>query len=664
MNVIAHNLAAMNAQRQFGINTRSKTKSTEKLSSGYKINRAADDAAGLAISEKMRRQIRGLKQGTENIQDGISLVQVADGAIDEITECLQRINELSIKAYNGTNQKTDREYIQSEVDHLISEIQRIADTTTFNEIPVLKGNPTQMVQVEAGKEYEGYATIDYETQVPEWLQVSPTLDIANSAGLAGYTQDITDTTAYAVFQTSPDEYVYYGPVEKPEFESRGYIYQGTWEPKLEDDNACAIIDFSGLDDNVTSASDLYSNLFQLIGTSIGVPCGTCTEYYGISFTGSEMGLEVEDGMIKTSSGSPASDTYLNLSNWKPFPIPDEDMTVFDKVKEMMKNHAMDDSKPDDDKIDEVKNLAADIAERLSEESFQRMKDTMESEGHFNRVLRTTDGRIVIYDFRDTGALSSVSAADSVVQTSAVAKAKVPYSYFEEGEYIELKRPIIIQCSSQINDEIPIDLPLIDNGILGIREYNIAFYTEKTVYSQEYQQKLSEWEKNGCHYETQTITIPETPATTKMVKVPYLDYSRDGEQITSWREIAQTVPAIPERTIQQIILVEDTPRPQPGSGDVHTEYVYEPDDVKAIADALTYINRCRANLGATQNRLEHAYNNNSNVWENTSASESRIRDTDMAKEMVEYSNTNILEQAGVAMMTQANQSNQRVLSLLA
>lgn len=134
--VISHNLLAMNAQRQYGITRNSRAKSTEKLSSGYRINRAADDAAGLAISEKMRRQIRGLNQGAENIQDGISLVQVADGALSEVHDMLNRMTELSVKAANGTLTTDDRSYIQSEITGIISEIQRIADTTTFNEINI------------------------------------------------------------------------------------------------------------------------------------------------------------------------------------------------------------------------------------------------------------------------------------------------------------------------------------------------------------------------------------------------------------------------------------------------------------------------------------------------------------------------------------------------
>ena len=138
--VVQHNLRAMNSNRMLGLTSRSQSKSTEKLSSGYKINRAADDAAGLAISEKMRRQIRGLTQASVNAQDGISCVQTAEGALNEVHDMLQRMNELAVKAANGTEQSEDRSYIQKEVDNLISEIDRVAATTTFNERMLLDGN--------------------------------------------------------------------------------------------------------------------------------------------------------------------------------------------------------------------------------------------------------------------------------------------------------------------------------------------------------------------------------------------------------------------------------------------------------------------------------------------------------------------------------------------
>lgn len=134
--VVAHNLSAMNTQRQFGIVDKSRAKSTEKLSSGYKINRAADDAAGLSISEKMRRQVRGLNQSKYNIQEGVGLCQTRDGALGEVQDMLHRMNELAVKSANGTLTSTDRSYIQAEVDNLTKEINRIGKTTTFNEIKI------------------------------------------------------------------------------------------------------------------------------------------------------------------------------------------------------------------------------------------------------------------------------------------------------------------------------------------------------------------------------------------------------------------------------------------------------------------------------------------------------------------------------------------------
>ena len=140
--VVQHNLTAMNSNRMLGLTSKTQAKSTEKLSSGYKINRAADDAAGLSISEKMRRQIRGLTQASLNAQDGISCVQTAEGALNEVHDMLQRINELAVKGENGTLTSVDRSYIQSEVKQLMSEIDRVQSTTTFNEQSLLDGTFT------------------------------------------------------------------------------------------------------------------------------------------------------------------------------------------------------------------------------------------------------------------------------------------------------------------------------------------------------------------------------------------------------------------------------------------------------------------------------------------------------------------------------------------
>jgi flagellin len=135
-------MTAMNANRQLGVTTSAQAKATEKLSSGYKINRAADDAAGLTISEKMRSQIRGLTQASKNAQDGISVVQTAEGALGEVEDMLQRMNELAVKAKNDTNTDDDRDAIQSEIDALVSEIDRVQSATTFNDQNLLDGSFT------------------------------------------------------------------------------------------------------------------------------------------------------------------------------------------------------------------------------------------------------------------------------------------------------------------------------------------------------------------------------------------------------------------------------------------------------------------------------------------------------------------------------------------
>ena len=152
--VVQHNLTAMNSNRMLGLTTSSQAKSTEKLSSGYRVNRAADDAAGLAISEKMRRQVKGLTQASRNAQDGISAVQTAEGALGEVHDMLQRMNTLANQASNDTMTTADRGYLDQEVQALISEIDRVASTTTFNEKNLLDGtftNKNLQVGAESGQ---------------------------------------------------------------------------------------------------------------------------------------------------------------------------------------------------------------------------------------------------------------------------------------------------------------------------------------------------------------------------------------------------------------------------------------------------------------------------------------------------------------------------------
>ena len=198
--VVQHNLQAMNSNRMLNVNTASQAKSTEKLSSGYKINRAADDAAGLAISEKMRRQVRGLTQASANAEDGISCVQTAEGALNEVHDMLQRINELAVKGENGTLTSSDRGYIASEVQQLMSEIDRVQCTTTFNEQKLLNGDFSAGKGLQVGAESNQHIDIKIEK-----ISVSAIFTAASDSATlgkfyayaSGTNTDFTNGTAFA-----------------------------------------------------------------------------------------------------------------------------------------------------------------------------------------------------------------------------------------------------------------------------------------------------------------------------------------------------------------------------------------------------------------------------------------------------------------------------------
>ncbi|WP_027216532.1 flagellin [Butyrivibrio fibrisolvens] len=180
--VVQHNVTAMNANRMLGITTNSQAKSSEKLSSGYKINRAADDAAGLAISEKMRRQVRSLTQASANAQDGISAVQTAEGALNEVHDMLQRMSELATKAANDTLQSTDRDYINQEIVQLRTEIDRTSESTEFNNTLLLNGSFT-------GKKLQ----VGSETNSDNQITISIVDLTCSGIGLTGSTCVVTGT---------------------------------------------------------------------------------------------------------------------------------------------------------------------------------------------------------------------------------------------------------------------------------------------------------------------------------------------------------------------------------------------------------------------------------------------------------------------------------------
>ncbi len=179
--VVQHNMRAMNSNRQLGLTTAAQAKSTEKLSSGYRVNRAADDAAGLAISEKMRRQVKGLTQASRNAQDGISAVQTAEGALTEVHDMLQRMNTLANQSANGTNTTTDREYLNQEFKALQSEINRVACTTTFNEQNLLSGSFSGK-SLQVGAEAGQYITLKIDAMSASGIGVGVSVGIGTQSG--------------------------------------------------------------------------------------------------------------------------------------------------------------------------------------------------------------------------------------------------------------------------------------------------------------------------------------------------------------------------------------------------------------------------------------------------------------------------------------------------
>ena len=179
--VVQHNMQAMNSNRMLGLTSNSLSKSTEKLSSGYRVNRAADDAAGLAISEKMRRQVRGLTQASRNSQDGISMVQTAEGALNEVHDMLQRLNELAVQSANGTNVSSqDRQYIDLEVKALVSEINDVANNTKFNGISLL--NVSGTVDLQVGTEASHVMTISLQKMTASGLFGGVSITVSTQTG--------------------------------------------------------------------------------------------------------------------------------------------------------------------------------------------------------------------------------------------------------------------------------------------------------------------------------------------------------------------------------------------------------------------------------------------------------------------------------------------------
>ena len=464
----------MNSNRMLGITQGTLSKSTEKLSSGYKVNRAADDAAGLSISEKMRKQIRGLTQSSLNAEDGISSVQTAEGALTEVHDMLQRMNELAVKAANGTNSLSDRQTIQDEVSQLLTEIDRVAETTKFNETYLLKGDADKVT-------------------------------IYASAKDAGITGLMTEGATKATFTM----------------------------------NALK------LGDTITIGGTKYT-----IGTtdaskvqaSIGVAqSGEQVTVNGVQYTVAKDGTEVNvDKNILTIALIQAkiNEGSVAIYNGKTYNV------MTDNVDATKKKGTKGDGIDDVDAT--VINTTA-AYKKIQQEL--RLANTIGTDATTSYLNKT-----------------QVAVSDAIKGTTTIGFAITKGTYQQQEA---LHFSLHVGADADMTNKISVRIDTMDTEGLGIRGLN----------------------------------------------------------------------------------VKDT------SGAAATYAI------DAIADAVAKVSAQRSLLGAVQNRLEHTINNLDNVVENTTAAESQIRDTDMATEMVKYSNNNILAQAGQSMLAQSNQANQGVLSLL-
>ncbi len=543
--VVQHNLQAMNSNRMLGINQGTMAGSTEKLSSGYKINRAADNAAGLSISEKMRKQIRGLTQASTNAEDGISSVQTAEGALQEVTDMLQRMNELAVQAANGTNSQTDRQYIQDEIDQLVTEIDRVAETTKFNETYLLKGD-------QAGN------------------------------GKSVYTQSYNVTymrnTGFNTTKINGGK----GSI------SVQHNYVG---------NDSLIIATSSLGSSVKATSVVLGggdDITPYLQSVAGGKTGTINTSSYAAFKLTQASVATNSIAVNVSTGAMSVKTGATVY-------------VLDK-----ENNQIIKLQAGDDVSKYVKNVSVSI----------------------NRNATSTGGA--------TGTTNTTSATTSV-------------NFMEVADgYQFLKEMTTAQASAVNVEKTKGEAQLYDgqgNAVSGVGLKNhfneFGVYKEGSLYTDAEGKTAVKSASISTYINTSSTRVADDLSFSLHV----------GADSAKENKITARIQTMTAASLGIDVLKSTQ------SGIVDSTGGKATDAIDVIASALQQVSTQRSALGAIQNRLEHTIKNLDNVVENTTSAESSIRDTDMATEMVKYSNVNILAQAGQSMLAQANQSNQGVLSLL-
>ena len=574
--VVQHNLTAMNSNRMLGLTTKTQAKSTEKLSSGYKINRAADDAAGLSISEKMRKQIRGLTQASLNAQDGISAVQTAEGALTEVHDMLQRMNELAVKASNGTMSEDDRSYVQNEIDQLVTEIDRVSETTKFNETYLLKGAGDKSATVKADATI-GTTSSEATVTAAKGNIYSGTI----ASGLASGTEDTATVTYKDAEGNTRTKEVTFKAGADAEATAKNLA------KAIEDDKDLGRIFNASADKSgkLTVESKLNGNKTDDSKNAVS----------GITFKSTAGALKTEITGATTEAATGESVTFTLTDKTGTNQLQDGNSITIDG-----KTYTYDSNKASTtDDANTFKSLD-DLQKLLGDDYEVSVEITATKTSQKWKVDPTT------------GASAAIADGDAVVTT-------------ETTDLKATKKTAALDTVGTAD---------------GTTEFtNVAKPTGNTAGTQ--------------------VTYSDTVITLNIARKAAVETSdaltlslQVGADSTEENKISVDIESMGAKSLGIDGLKVD------GTNSTNADNA-----IDTIAAAIQKVSTQRSALGAVQNRLEHTINNLDNVVENTTSAESQIRDTDMATEMVKYSNNNILSQAGQAMLAQANQSNQGVLSLL-
>ncbi len=688
--VIAHNMQAAFTQRQLNITNRGKSKIAERLGSGYRINRAADDAAGLAISEEMRGQIRGLNRAALNIEEGCSLIDTADGAMSQQADILQRMRELTIQAYNDTYTQDDRLDIQREIDALCEELDRIAKDTEYNTQKILLGpkEPTITITTEVIEPTEPTRIIWDEYQIkkeiPDWLLNNMDKNLTNDPNKPQHIssdskaeQDVNDYVIINQDNADPTKGEFYGPEEKWEEIQIGQ-HKETLTKKL-DDNYRAGMDFSELA-GCTDKTKLLTRIMDLAGVAIAYECATCSDRgQGFYFYSDDVKLVSLQTLEKMKDDVDGVINGIQYGNIIPSDIQGIDLQPFlNKAGGLLDQKAYE-ALPEEDQKEltdsqstDYKNYIKKTAEEITGDIVEAIVKKSPSD-HFVRVTRDENKpyELIFYDFRDQNIVEEKLNGDALgkafVTISIPREVKnKPYTIYHR--HVE-EHDFNIQAGANTMQKISFDLPDTTLASLGLEGYTIfkdgycsagknGMYDAAAMVSAEdlggnmYQGYV------GGRVETKTKTVSGT----RKYQIMDREMTYEGGTNGTGEYIPPKFKWVVKEEKEEAYSYTTTYVTTVG-GRYTTFRAYKPDTLLRIDRAIDKLTDYRTQLGAIRNRLDHAYANDTNESENLQASESLIRDTDFAQEMAAFAKDSILQQAAQSLLAQANQSPSGILALL-